>query len=120
MGRPAKKSLFRGQHHGKTKLRIAAGLDHDDFGLNQSKIINVIDSKSLERDAGKKPNFTLARPALAAAFVAASRLARDQPVSLLQKSDRLAGGAQRAIIHTRPYRRQGPVSGTFGIVSRLD
>jgi tRNA (guanine-N7-)-methyltransferase len=25
-------------------------LDHDDFGLNQSKLMNVIDSKSLERD----------------------------------------------------------------------
>ncbi|MGP0060599.1 MAG: hypothetical protein ACLPID_15040 [Beijerinckiaceae bacterium] len=25
-------------------------LDHDDFGLNQSKIMNVIDSKDLERD----------------------------------------------------------------------
>ncbi|HEY4846652.1 MAG TPA: hypothetical protein VIH87_02380 [Methylocella sp.] len=57
---------------------------------------------------------------LDAAFVATLRLARDQPVSLLQKSDRLAGGAQRAIIHTGPYRRQGPVSGTFGIVARLD
>ncbi|MHB8887011.1 MAG: VOC family protein [Methylovirgula sp.] len=30
-------------------------LDHDDLGLNQSKIINVIDSKSLERDASGKP-----------------------------------------------------------------
>jgi hypothetical protein len=29
------------------------GLDHDDFGLDQSKIMNVIDSKSLERDAGE-------------------------------------------------------------------
>jgi len=26
--------------------------DHDDFGLTQSKILNVIDSNSLERDAG--------------------------------------------------------------------
>jgi hypothetical protein len=25
-------------------------LDHDDFGLNQSKIMNVIDSNKLERD----------------------------------------------------------------------
>jgi hypothetical protein len=29
-------------------------LDHDDFGSNRSKIMNVIDSKSLERDAGEK------------------------------------------------------------------
>ncbi|MHB8886301.1 MAG: RNA polymerase sigma factor, partial [Methylovirgula sp.] len=30
-------------------------LDHDDFGLNQSKIINVIDAKRIERDASGKP-----------------------------------------------------------------
>jgi hypothetical protein len=30
-------------------------LDHDDFGLEQSKIMNVIDSNSLERDASGKP-----------------------------------------------------------------
>jgi hypothetical protein len=40
-------------------------LDHDDFGLNQSKII-VIDSKSLERDAGGKPVSPFAQPALVA------------------------------------------------------
>jgi hypothetical protein len=40
------------------------GLDHDDFGLNQSKIINVIDSKSRERDAGGKPGSTFPHPAL--------------------------------------------------------
>jgi hypothetical protein len=96
------------------------GLDHTMIGFNQSKIINVIDSKSLERDAGGKSGSTFPHPALAAAFVAALRPARDQPVGLLQKSNRLAGGAQRAIIHTRPNRRQGPVSGTFGIVARLD
>jgi hypothetical protein len=39
-------------------------LDHDDFGLNQSKIMNVIDSKSLERDAGGKPVSTFPHPAL--------------------------------------------------------
>jgi hypothetical protein len=32
--------------------RPGIALDHDDFGLNQSKIMNVIDSKNLERDAG--------------------------------------------------------------------
>jgi hypothetical protein len=44
--------------------RVLAGekaLDHDDFGLNQSKII-VIDSKSLERDAGGKPVSLLLNP----------------------------------------------------------
>jgi hypothetical protein len=39
-------------------------LDHDDFGLSQSKIINVIDSKSLERDAGGKPGSAFPHPAL--------------------------------------------------------
>ncbi len=29
-------------------------LDHDDFGSNRSKVINVIDSNSLEWDAGEK------------------------------------------------------------------
>lgn len=62
----------------------------------------------------------IAKSGLAAAFVAGLLFARDQPVSLLQKPDRLAGGPQRAIIYTRPYRRQSPVSGTFGISSRLD
>jgi hypothetical protein len=36
-------------------------LDHDDFGLNQSKII-VIDSKDLERDADAKPPTLLLIP----------------------------------------------------------
>ncbi|MGP0057688.1 MAG: hypothetical protein ACLPID_00155 [Beijerinckiaceae bacterium] len=40
-------------------------LDHDDFGLIQSKIMNVIDSNSLERDAGGKPVPTFPHPALA-------------------------------------------------------
>jgi hypothetical protein len=58
---------------------------------------------------------------LAAAFVAEALLVgRDQPVSLLQKSDRLAGCAQRVIIYARPHCRQSPVSETFGIVARLD
>jgi hypothetical protein len=39
-------------------------LGHDNFGLNQSKIMNVIDSKSLERDAGGKPDSTFPHPAL--------------------------------------------------------
>jgi len=35
-------------------LGAAGVLDHDDFGSNRSKIMNVIDSNSLERDAGEK------------------------------------------------------------------
>jgi hypothetical protein len=44
--------------------RKSVTLDHDDIGLNQSNIMNVIDSKSLERDAGGKPGSTFPHPAL--------------------------------------------------------
>jgi malate synthase len=40
-------------------------IDHDDFGRNQSKIMNEIDSNTLERDAGEKPASTFSHPALA-------------------------------------------------------
>ncbi len=43
---------------------LLATLDHDGFGLNQSKTMNVIDSNSLERDAGGKPVPTFPHPAL--------------------------------------------------------
>src|ERR1035437_8898097 len=39
-------------------------LDRDDFGLIPSKIMNVILSKSLARDAGGKPGSSFPRPAL--------------------------------------------------------
>jgi hypothetical protein len=39
-------------------------LDHDDFGSIQSKIMNVIDSNIVERDAGGKPLHTFPHPAL--------------------------------------------------------
>ena len=39
-------------------------LDHDDFGSNRSKIMNVIDSKYLERDLSEKPVSTFSHPAL--------------------------------------------------------
>jgi hypothetical protein len=38
-------------------------LNHDDFGLNPSEIIKLIDSKGLERDAGGKPVSTFPHPA---------------------------------------------------------
>ena len=44
-------------------LPKAHALDHDDFGSNRSKIINVIDSKGLERDAGGKSLRTFPHPA---------------------------------------------------------
>jgi len=43
-------------------------LDHDDFGLQQSKIMNVIDSKSSERDAAGKPVSAFPHPALGRAL----------------------------------------------------
>jgi hypothetical protein len=44
--------------------RQGFALDHDDFGFIQSKII-VIESKSLQRDAGGKPGSIFPHPALA-------------------------------------------------------
>jgi hypothetical protein len=45
-------------------------LDQDDFGLNQSKIMNLIYLKYLERVAGGKPLRTFPQPALAGRQVA--------------------------------------------------
>jgi len=42
----------------------SAPLDHDDLGSDRSKIMNVIDSKGLERDAGGKPVSAFPHPAL--------------------------------------------------------
>jgi hypothetical protein len=42
----------------------ALPLDHDEFGSNRSKLMNVIDFKVLERDAGGKPASTFPHPAL--------------------------------------------------------
>jgi membrane-associated phospholipid phosphatase len=39
--------------------------DHDDFGSNRSKIMNMIDSNNLERDFSEKPASTFSHPALA-------------------------------------------------------
>ncbi|QIG49669.1 aminopeptidase N [Nordella sp. HKS 07] len=39
-------------------------LDHDEFGLNQSKLINVIDSNNLARDSREKPVSAFSHPAL--------------------------------------------------------
>ncbi|MGB8277772.1 MAG: hypothetical protein WCF20_07565 [Methylovirgula sp.] len=46
---------------GSSPIRVA--LDHDDFGLKQSKVI-VIDSYNLERDASGKPVPSFPHPAL--------------------------------------------------------
>lgn len=38
-----------------TQENPSSPLAHDDFGLNQSNIMNMFDSKNLEGDAGRKP-----------------------------------------------------------------
>ncbi len=64
-----------------------AALDHDDFGslesglpdLNQSKIMNVIDSfKESERDAGGKPLHTFPHPALCSPDRSAGRVTQNK------------------------------------------
>jgi hypothetical protein len=71
------------------RLRL---LDHDDFGSSRPKIMNVIDSNILERDAGGKPLRTFPHPALAAA------------IALLIAGGGLGGCANLG---------DGPVSGAF-------
>ncbi len=46
---------------------MTSPLDHGDFGSNRSKIVNVIDSNSLERDASGKVGAAFLPPALAGA-----------------------------------------------------
>src|SRR6185503_2348555 len=44
--------------------RETGAVDHDDFGSNRSKIMNVIDSNSLEHDVVRKPLRTFRHHAL--------------------------------------------------------
>src|SRR5690242_712928 len=39
-------------------------LDHDEFGSNRSKLMNVIDSNIIARDSREKPVSTFSHPAL--------------------------------------------------------
>jgi murein L,D-transpeptidase YafK len=48
----------------------AAPLDHDNLGSYRSKIMNLIDSKSSERNAGDRPGSTFPHPVLAEAKTA--------------------------------------------------
>jgi hypothetical protein len=52
------------------RIHLRSTLDHDDFGLNQSKITNVIDFNHLERNAGGKVVSTFPHPALADQYFA--------------------------------------------------
>ncbi|MGO9134033.1 MAG: penicillin-binding protein 1C [Methylovirgula sp.] len=66
LGRAAAQLLWH--HHivsgaSTLTMQVARLLDHDDFGLDQSKVVNVIDSKNKERDAGGKPGTTFPHPA---------------------------------------------------------
>ena len=71
-------------------------LDHDDFGLNQSKIINVIYLLELERVAGGKPLRTFPQPALVKSLSAALAASGEQRMtawttkSQFEKEDLLA------------------------------
>jgi hypothetical protein len=47
-------TIANGAERAALSPSVAFALDHDEFGLNQSKLINVIDSKSSERDADGK------------------------------------------------------------------
>lgn len=61
-------------------------LDHDDFGSTRSKIVNVIDSKSSERDHSEKPVPAFSHPAL----VQSDRGAPDIPSGVSVKGARCA------------------------------
>ena len=51
-------------HHFDARRNELQTLDHDDFGSNRSKIINVIDSNKLEHDVIRKPLRTFRHHAL--------------------------------------------------------
>ncbi len=71
-------------------------LDHvHDFGPNRSKVMNVIDSKSLERDAGGKPASPFPHPALEPQLPAETEASgdRDQIDRLEAEIARLLGRA---------------------------
>ena len=65
--------------------------DHDDFGLKQSKVINVIGFIMLERDAGGKVVSTFPHPALkdAAHFAPGRHFERLEGMAL-QRHSKLA------------------------------
>jgi uncharacterized SAM-binding protein YcdF (DUF218 family) len=86
--------------------RFPPPLDHDDFATNRSKIMNVIDSNSLERDAGGKVLNTFPHPApdlpaptgiivLGGGLEASKSEARGQPI-LDDDGMRLIAGLQLA------------------------
>ena len=51
-------------HRAAENLSEPIVLDHDDFGSNRSKVINVINSNKSERDSREKPVSTFSRAAL--------------------------------------------------------
>jgi putative spermidine/putrescine transport system substrate-binding protein len=57
--------------------------DHDEFGSNRSKFINVIDSHMLARDTREKPASTFSHPALAATTPLAMGSSGMRPSDLL-------------------------------------
>ena len=69
--RPAKRMAARlraaFRSAGLTADQLTQPLDHDSFGLTQSKAMSLIDFKSVERDAGGKPGSSFPQPALSEA-----------------------------------------------------
>jgi error-prone DNA polymerase len=78
-------------------------LDHDDFGLNQSKIMNVIDSKNLERDAGGKPGSTFPHPALTQ-----NKICRAEELAILPPGGRVSV-AGLVLVRQRPGSAKGVI-----------
>ena len=86
---------------------VGALLDHDDFGLNQSKIMNVIDFKSLVRDAGGKVVSTFPHPALRRDCALTRPRARGSPCSPARRRHRTSPDAARLAARSRAGARQG-------------
>jgi hypothetical protein len=122
-----------GSTHGRLRLRDGAALDHDDFGSNQSKIMNVIGSNSSERDAGGKPVPTFPHPALKAGDLQSrgARRAHSERVRRALREIETAsahkgppvvnphdhGAARHRVGHAKPgAQRQGPARGSKPIL----
>ncbi len=64
LSRPENNGLAHPTRNPHQHPRNQMRLDHDDFGSNRSKIMNVIDSKDLERGLREKPVSPLTEPGL--------------------------------------------------------
>jgi hypothetical protein len=81
--------------------------------LNQSKIMNVIDSKSLERDAGGKPVSTFPHPALASPKSKVSAVKGLDAINAAKNTTE----ANNVLMHAVTDHRLGLSSGTHPILT---